>query len=233
MSKGWPAILEMLRGGLIVSCQAGLGHPLHGPALMAAMACAAAAGGAVAVRVDGEADIAAVRAVVNLPVIGIRKVRSAELPVYITPTFDDARIVAGAGAHIIALDATARLRLGDQTPAELIARIHDQLKVPVMADVSTFDEGIAAAEMGADLVATTLSGYTGDIPPPDTPDLDLVGRLAATLAVPVVAEGRYRTREQVESALDAGAFAVVVGRAITDPVSLTRALVPGRSRARS
>lgn len=217
-------VLDRLRGGLIVSCQARAGHPLHDTHVIVALARAAEAGGAAGLRINGQDDIRAVRAAVRVPIIGIRKVWTQDVPVYITPTFEDAEAVAAAGADIVALDATTGPRAGGVNIAKLIPRIRQELPVPMMADVSTFEEGVRAAELGADLVATTLSGYTGGTLPED-PDLDLVRRLARALKVPVVAEGRYRTPDQVRKALDAGAFAVVVGRAITDVLSITQSFV--------
>lgn len=190
--------------------------------MIAALARAAEQGGAVGVRVNGEDDIVAVRRAVALPIIGLRKIYSNEAPVYITPRYDDAQIIAQAGADIIAVDATGRSRPGGEQLGALISRIRTECGRAVMADVATFDEGVRAAALGADLVSTTLSGYTDDSPASDDPDIDLVQRLAQALAVPVVAEGRYRTPAQVREALRAGAFAVVVGRAITDPVGLTQ-----------
>ena len=224
-------LLERLRGGLIVSCQARAGHPLHDTHVIVALARAAAAGGAAGLRINGQDDIRAVRTAVRVPIIGIRKVWTQELPVYITPTFADAEAVAAAGADIVALDGTARPRAGGAKIEELIPRIRQELSLPVMADVSTFEEGVRAAELGADVVATTLSGYTAGTPPED-PDLDLVRRLARALTVPVVAEGRYRTPDQVRKALDAGAFAVVVGRAITDALSITQSFVTSAKESR-
>jgi putative N-acetylmannosamine-6-phosphate epimerase len=173
---------------------------------------------------NGQDDIRAVRTAVRVPIIGIRKIWTQDVPVYITPTFPDAEAVAAAGADIVALDGTARPRAGGAKIEELIPRIRQELSLPVMADVSTFEEGVRAAQLGAHVVATTLSGYTGGTPPED-PDLDLLRRLARALTVPVVAEGRYRTPDQVRKALDAGAFAVVVGRAITDALSITQSFV--------
>ncbi len=218
---------DQLAGGLIVSCQARDGHPMHAPVVIAAMARAAVAGGAVGLRINGEDDIREVRRAVDVPIIGIRKVSTSESPVYITPTFADAQTVVEAGADIIALDATSRPRQGGERLDELIYRIKKVLGRPVMADVATVEEGVRAAELGAGLVATTLSGYTGAGPAPDDPDLELVRRLVAAQRVPVVAEGRYHTPAQVREALRAGAFAVVVGRAITDPLMLTKAFVEG------
>jgi putative N-acetylmannosamine-6-phosphate epimerase len=217
--------LDGLRHGLIVSCQARAGHPLHDTRVIAALAQAAVAGGAVGLRINGEEDIRAVREMVRVPIIGIRKVWTQGIPVYITPSFVDATAVGVAGADIIALDATARPRAGAESVETLIPRIRAELARPVMADVATLEEGTRAAALGAELVATTLSGYVGPGPVPDDPDLDLVRRLARAVKVPVVAEGRYRTPEQVLRAFRAGAFAVVVGRAITDALAITKTFV--------
>ncbi|MDQ7843439.1 MAG: N-acetylmannosamine-6-phosphate 2-epimerase [Armatimonadota bacterium] len=228
---GAAGLLARLRGGLIVSCQARAGHPLHDSVVIRALARAAEVGGAAGLRINGEADIRAVREAVDLPIIGIRKVWTPGTAVYITPTVADAAAVAAAGADIIALDATARPRSGGSEVEELIPRIRRELGKPVMADISTLEEGRRAEALGADLVATTLAGYTGG-PVPEEPDLDLVAELARALRVPVVAEGRYRTPEQVVAAFRAGAFAVVVGRAITDALDLTRRFVEAIARSR-
>lgn len=225
-------ILTRLAGGLIVSCQAAPGHPLHNPQIIAAMASAAVEGGAVGVRINGEADVRAARRAVTVPIIGLRKVRESGFDVYITPGFDDARAVAEAGADIIAIDATPRSRPGGGTAEELIARIQSELGLPVLADIASEQEGVMAASWGADLVATTLSGYTANTPKMDDPDIALVRRLVGVLRRPVVAEGRYSTPQQAREALDAGAFAIVVGRAISDPRTITRTFVDGLRRVR-
>lgn len=212
-------ILE--RGSLIVSCQAREDNPLHGPQFMAAMALAARNGGAKAIRANGPEDVRAVKAA-GLPVIDIHKVFSEDVPVYITPTLAAADALAAAGADIIALDCTPRLRRGD-APAAIIAHVRDQLGLETFADVSTLEEGVAAAAMGATYVSTTLSGYTDYTEPkPSTPDLDLVRALAAHLAIPVIAEGRFNTPDLARAAIDAGAYAVVVGTMITNPREITR-----------
>ncbi|MBI4279113.1 MAG: N-acetylmannosamine-6-phosphate 2-epimerase [Armatimonadetes bacterium] len=216
-----PQVCRALEGGLIVSCQARPESPLHGPTFMAAMARAAEIGGAVGLRVNGPNDIRAVRRVSRLPIIGILKEYHKDFPVYITPTFRAAAAVVEAGAHIVALDATPRPRPGE-TIDVLIRRVREELRVPVMADIVTLEEGVRAAEMGADLVATTLSGHAGGGPPPEGPDIDLAARLAAAVATPVIAEGRFWTPEQVAEVLRRGAFAVVIGTAITNPIEITR-----------
>ena len=210
-------VLAALRGGLVVSCQARDGEPLHGPEHMVAMALSVLRGGAVGLRVEGLADVAAVAAVVDVPVIGLRKV--GHQGVYITPTVRDAVMVARAGADVVAVDATGRPRPDASTLADLVRAVHDEGRV-LLADVATFAQGVAAAEAGADAVSSTLSGYTGPGPVPDGPDLGLVAALAARLPVPVFAEGRLRTPQEAARARAAGAWAVVVGSAITRPATI-------------
>jgi N-acylglucosamine-6-phosphate 2-epimerase len=217
------AILRRLRGGLVVSCQAPPGDPLHGPAVMAAMARAAVLGGAAGIRANGPADVAAVRQAVDCPVVGLWK-EGAE-GVYITPTVGHARAVAEAGAEIVAIDATGRPRPDRSTVPELVQGLRRTHRRLVMADVSTLEEGAAAAAAGADLVATTLAGYTPYSRRRPGPDLELVAALAARLDVPVVAEGRIGTPQEARAALDAGAWAVVVGAAITRPQRITERFV--------
>lgn len=214
-----------LAGGLIVSCQAGPGDPLFGPDVMAAMASAAAIGGAVAIRANGPDDIASIRAAVSLPIIGIWKVDLPGLGIRITPAVEHAQAVAAAGASIIALDATDRARSDGLAVADLIERARAETGLPVMADVSSIEEALVAEDAGADLVATTLAGYTGDQPPAAGPDLDLVAALAPRLHVPLIAEGRISTPEQAARALALGAYAVVVGHAITRPDWITARFV--------
>ena len=216
----------ILRGGLIVSCQARADNPLHGPQFMAAMARAAEQGGAVAIRANGAADIAAIRAAVALPVIGIDKVFAEGEAVYITPSLAAAERVMAAGARIVALDCTARPRTGEGWRA-VLRRIAGA-GCEGGADISTLPEGLEAEQEGATYVATTLSGYTAatrDRGP--GPDLALVEALAARLSVPVIAEGRLNTPALARAALDAGAHAVVVGTMITNPREITRSFAAG------
>lgn len=213
--------IPRLFGGIIVSCQAGPADPLNGPVFMAAMARAAAAGGAAAIRANGPEDIAAIRAVVDLPIIGIWKVDLPGLGIRITPAVKHARAVAAAGASIIALDATDRARSDGTAVADLIARVRAETGLPVMADVSTIGEALAAQEAGADLIATTLAGYTDDELASDGPDLELVAQLAPRLRVPLIAEGRISTPDEAAQAIALGAYAVVVGHAITRPAWIT------------
>jgi N-acylglucosamine-6-phosphate 2-epimerase len=192
---------------------------------MAAMARAAALGGAAAIRANGPEDIEAIHAAVDLPIIGIWKVDVPGLGIRITPEIEHAQALAAAGASIIAFDATDRDRSDGLRTVEWIARVRSETGLPIMADVSTFDEGLMAEAAGAELVATTLAGYVDSNPSSDGPDLDLVARLAPKLRVPLVAEGRISTPEQAARAIALGAYAVVIGHAITRPEWITARFV--------
>jgi N-acylglucosamine-6-phosphate 2-epimerase len=188
---------------------------------MARMAAAAAMGGAVAIRADGPEDIRAIRQSVKLSIVGISKNHYPTSPVYITPTFDEAIEAFQAGADVLALDGTGRPRPRGEDLGRLIERIHAELAVPVMADVSGLEEGLWAASLGADALATTLSGYVEGSLKASEPDLQLVKSLAASVDIPVVAEGRYRSPQEAVAAIELGAYAVVVGAAITRPHLIT------------
>lgn len=216
------AFANQVRGSLIVSCQALPHEPLFGAEIMAKMALAAALGGAKAIRANTPVDIAAICKTVDLPIIGLWKVDFSGYPVYITPTLEQAKAVAEAGADIIAIDATDRPRPQPGTLTDFIHLIHEETGKLVLADISTHAEGLAAEAAGADLVSTTMSGYTDASARSEEPDLELVRSLAAVLQVPLFAEGRYRTPEQVKKALELGATAVIVGGAITRPVEITK-----------
>ena len=231
-SRPFSETVERIRNGLVVSCQANEGDPMDRPEHLAAFAKSAELGGACGIRACGAENIAAIRARVALPIIAIDKVHHPDSAVYITPTFADAVRVAKAGGDIIALDATSRPRPGGERLDELIARIRSELRLPVMADVSTLEEGIAAERAGADLVATTLAGYTEYSRKVGGPDLLLVEELVKACSVPVVAEGRFETPAQVAEAFRLGAFAVVVGAAITQPIALTRRFVAATAAGR-
>jgi putative N-acetylmannosamine-6-phosphate epimerase len=204
---------------LIVSCQAREGEPFRDPDSQARFAISAVAGGAVGVRAQGADDVRAIRKVVTVPIIGIRKIKQDDGRFLITPTFESARELVDAGADIIAMDVTARgRRLG---ALERLARIRRELKVPVMADIATLDDAMAAADAGADAVLSTMRGYTDDTAHIREFDGEFIGELARRSFVPVIAEGMIDTPEKARSALDAGAFAVIVGSAITRPSTIT------------
>lgn len=216
--------LSDLSGGLIVSCQAPDDSPLRSPDIMAAMALAAVKGGARGIRAQGVEDVRAIAAVTDLPIIGLKKAPPL-VPdrVYITPTLAQAEELVAAGAHVIALDATPRPRDGGEDLATIIRGIHS-LGALVMADIDGVASAVYAQDCGADVVGTTLVGYTtesaGDAT--DAINLNVLRQVVAAVKVPVIAEGRIWTPEDAVAAYAAGAFGVVVGTAITNPLTLTR-----------
>ena len=223
-------VIEKIQGGLVVSCQAEEGSPFFQPESMARFARAAEMGGAVGIRAK-EPDIRAIRGTCRLPIIGIDKVYLEGFEVYITPRFEDAQRIADAGAEIIALDCTPRPRPGGVTMEQLVQRIRSELKLPVMADIATLEEARAAEKAGADLVATTLSGYTAYSPKRETPDLDLLEAVIRAVKVPVVAEGHIQTLAEAQACFALGAHAIVIGSAISRPVELTERFVRALPRA--
>ncbi|WP_371775473.1 N-acetylmannosamine-6-phosphate 2-epimerase [Streptomyces sp. NBC_01438] len=213
-----------LQGRLIVSCQAPPGDPMRETATLVRLALSAVAGGGAAIRANEPAVVAAIVEAVDLPVIGLWK--DGDIGVYITPTVRHALAVAEAGAAVVAADATDRPRPDGSAFADIVEAVHAAGAL-VMADVSTFEEGVTAAAQGADFVSTTLSGYVPGTPKQTGPDLGLVAALSAAIDVPVVAEGRINTPEEAAEALRLGAHSVVVGTAITAPTALTARFVAG------
>jgi len=214
-------VLQKIESGLIVSCQAEDGSPFFQPESMARFASAAELGGAVGIRAK-EPDIRAIKDSCSLPVIGIDKVYLEGFEVYITPRFEDAERIAAAGADIIALDCTPRPRPDGVTMEELVRRIKEELDLPVMADIATLEEAVAAEKAGADIVATTMSGYTAYSPPRDIPDFELLEAVIRAVDVPVIAEGHILTLAEARACLAVGAWAIVIGTAITRPIELTQ-----------
>ncbi len=215
--------------GLIVSCQAEEGSPFNAPSFIAAFAQAAEAGGAVALRIRDIENIRAVKRITTLPIIGITKSAYESGEVLITGDVKDVEHIMHAGADVVALDVTKRIRPNGMTGVEFLAEVRKQINVPMMADIATYEEGIAAAEAGAEFVGTTLSGYTSYTSRvrSDVPDFELIERLAAVLPGRVIAEGRIWTPEQASLALKVGAYAVVVGTAITRPIDIVKRFVGG------
>lgn len=219
-------VLEQIRGGLIVSCQALDHEPLHGAGIMRSMAVAAMRGGAVGIRANGPEDIRSIRQEVDLPVIGIIKKNYPDSEIYITPTIREAELLADTGVEIISLDCTERKRPGGISLEELYREIRERFpKLLLMADCSTYQEGMKAAVLGFDLVATTMCGYTPYTRETKLPGVDLVRKLADDCGKPVIGEGGIWSPEQLAAVMDAGAFAAVVGTAITRPMEITKRFV--------
>ncbi|MGF1518495.1 MAG: N-acetylmannosamine-6-phosphate 2-epimerase [Nodosilinea sp.] len=218
-------ILEPLRGGLVVSCQAPADSPLHQAEVIAAMAEAAVMRGAVGVRIDSPRHIQAVRQRCGCPIIGLWKQVMPPSSVYITPQFHHAEAVAQAGSDVIAVDATQRDRPGGETLAQLIQQIHHRLGKPVMADIDTLDNALKAIDAGADCVGTTLFGYTEATQGKTPPGLALLESVVKHCPLPVICEGGIASPTQARRALELGAYAVVVGTAITGIDSLVAGYV--------
>jgi N-acylglucosamine-6-phosphate 2-epimerase len=215
--------VERLRDGLIVSVQAGADSLLNTPETIALLARVAEQNGAAAVRIEGAARIAAVRRAVTIPIIGIIKRRYPGFEPYITVTPDEVDDVLGAGADIVAFDATPRPRPGGASVAGLIAHINERGAL-AMADCAQADDASAAAIAGAAIVATTLCGYTEETRGAALPALDLVRAIRGTGAF-TICEGGVAAPASVTAAFAAGADAVVVGTAITNIDALVRAFV--------
>ena len=199
-------------GALIVSCQPIPKGPFDTPEMIAAFAAAAESNGAAALRIEGVDNVRYIVDRVSIPVIGIVKRDLLESPVRITPLLEDVAGLVDAGASIIAVDATARPR---PVPSAALFEAVNAAGRLAMADISTLEEGFAAARDGATLIASTLAGYT-DGGEPVAPNLDLV-RALVSANLPTIAEGNYRTPELAAQACAAGALAVTVGSAITRP----------------
>ena len=214
------SVLDRLRGGLVVSVQAEAESPLNAPEAIALLARAAARNGAAGLRVEGSSRLGAVRRAVELPLIGIVKRAYPGFAPYITAGRREIAEVVAAGAQIVAFDATARPRPDGTTVATAIAAIHAHCRL-AMADCATADDAQAAARVGADIVATTLCGYTDETRGTPLPALELLGACAATGAF-AIAEGGVATPDDVRAAFAAGAAAVVVGTAITNVDVLVR-----------
>jgi len=222
MTSPLPPLVAGLEGTLIVSCQAYPDEPMRDPGTMAQVAAAVAEGGASAVRAQGLEDIRQVKAAVDVPVIGIWK--DGTEGVFITPTLDHALAVIDAGADILALDATDRPRPDGRTLAQTVEQLRTRFDGPLMADCDSAESSRHAAELGIEIIGTTLAGYTPARETTTGPDLALLEELAGTLPETsmLVAEGRVHTVEQAAAARAAGARAVAVGTAITHPTSITR-----------
>ncbi|WP_338626576.1 N-acetylmannosamine-6-phosphate 2-epimerase [Clostridium baratii] len=217
-------MLDVIKNNLIVSCQALEDEPLHSPFIMGRMARAAKEGGAVAIRAQGVDDIIEIKRVTNLPVIGIIKRNYKDSEVFITPTEKEIKELIETGCEMIALDATNRTRPNNEKIKDLLELIHKSKRL-AMADISTYEEGIKAQEMGFDCISTTLSGYTSYSTQSDKVDFKLLEELVKDCSIPVICEGRIYTPEELKEAFDIGAYSVVIGGAITRPQQITKRFV--------
>ena len=217
-------MLDKVKGRLIVSCQALEDEPLHSPFIMGRMAKAAMEGGAVGIRAQGVEDIIEIKKVTGLPVIGIIKRNYEDSDIYITPTKKEVDELLTTGCEMIALDATNRVRPNNEDLKELIKYIKEN-GVLVMADISNYDEAIKAQEYGVDCVSTPLSGYTPYTKTLEGPDFVLMERLVKDLEIPVIAEGKVNTPQDLKKVFELGVHSSVVGSAITRPQLITEKFV--------
>lgn len=215
--------LLLAQSPLVASVQASEGGAIDDPGTLARLAQDSASQGVQILRLQGVANIAVVRAATGLPTIGLIKRAYSGFGPYITPTETEVDALLDAGCEVVALDGTRRARPSLDLGA-LVARIHRAGRL-AMADCDGIDAALFARAAGADLVGTTLAGYTETSAPTEGPDLDLLREAVGTVPV-VIAEGRYARRWQVEAALQIGASGVVVGGALNDPIKTTRALMP-------
>lgn len=219
-------ILEKIKGGLIVSCQALETEPLYDSYIMSKMAWAAFLGGAVGIRANTVVDIKAIKERVDLPLIGIIKQVYADSDVYITPTMKEVDALVEVGCEIIAVDATSRPRPNGVTFEEFFTEVRKKYPNQLfMADTSCFEEGALAERLGCDLIGTTMAGYTPYTKGTSLPDFDLMERYVKELNTPVIAEGGIWYPEQLKKAIDTGVHAAVVGTAITRPMDITKRFV--------
>ncbi len=216
--------LEKVKGKLIVSCQALEDEPLHSPFIMGKMAYAALIGGASGIRANTVPDIQEIKKNVDLPIIGIIKHQYGDNQVYITPTMKEIDALAIEGVEIIALDGTKRERPDGNTLENLMKEA--KIKYPnqlFMADISSVEEAIEAERVGFDIVGTTLVGYTEYTKGNDP--LTELEKVIKAVTVPVIGEGNIDTPVKAKKALELGAYAVVVGGAITRPQQITKKFV--------
>lgn len=215
-------VFEAIKHKLIVSCQSEGDDPFNSPELVALFAKAAEMGGAAGIRSQGVEKTKKIMETVSLPVIGLIKTKFPDGTVCITGSFKAVEELIGTGCHIIAIDGTFRTREGLTGP-EFIAEVKKRYNCTVMADISTVEDGLASIKAGADCISTTLSGYTPETRnmAHDRPDTELLKTLAEKSPVPVIAEGRINTPEWAAEMMKLGAYAVVVGTAITRPRIVT------------
>lgn len=216
-------LIEQLKNGMIVSCQAEGDDPFNtDPEYMALFARAAEMGGAIGIRTQGIAKLEAIKRATKLPVIGLLKSQFEDGTVRITGSFDEVEQLIAAKSDIVAIDGTFREREGLTGP-EFIREVKKRYECLVLADIATYKEAKACEEAGADCISTTLNGYTPDtLQYHDGPNYDVLKECVNGLSIPVFAEGRYNTPSEAGEAMKLGAYAVISGTAITRPRVITQ-----------
>lgn len=217
-------VLDQIKGKLIVSCQALPDEPLHSSFIMGRMALAATQAGAAGIRAQSKEDILEIEKNTDLPIIGIVKRNYDDSDIYITPTMKEINELLETRCEIIALDATDRKRPNDAKQKDLVQAIHDAGRL-AMADCSTVEECIQAEKDGFDIVSTTLCGYTPYSVNIDGPNFPLMKEVLEKVNVPLIAEGKINTPQDLHDALEIGAFSAVVGGAITRPKQIAERFI--------
>ena len=213
-----------LKKGLVVSCQVPDGTPIDTPEFIAAQAETVLQAGAVGIRAQGLTNVAAVARTVSVPIIGLIKRYSDSTHIHITPEIDDVLKLEQAGATIVAIDATGRLRENGLSFPAFMEELRRKTDIPILADIDTVEAALAAESLGCDAVATTLSGYTS-APAPKLPNIELIQKLSNSVKVPIIAEGGFNRPEHLLQAFNAGAWSVCIGTAITNPYLLAKSFV--------
>lgn len=221
-------MIKSLKNKVIVSVQAMPNEPLYKEDCMFAMMQSVVNGGASALRVAGARDVKNAKTL-GVPVIGLTKPDG--LPenwkeiVYITPTLKEVNELIDAGADVVAFDGTRRPRPNNCTLQEIVSRVKSANRY-AMADIANYDEAMYCAELGVDIISTTLSGYTQEsLSDSDTPDFELLQKIVENTDVPVILEGRIWEPSQVDKAFELGAHCVVIGSAITRPQLITKRFI--------
>lgn len=223
---------ELFKPGIIVSCQAYEGEPLYSPegGIMPLMAKAGEMSGAVGIRANGTRDVRQISEVVSLPIIAILKHAYQDSPIYITSTLEDVdELMTLDCVKCVAIQCTKEVRHNNESMQVMIKNV--KAKYPnlvIMADISDFEEGMAAVEAGVDAVSTTMHGYTAHTKGMELPGIELVRQLNEALAstdIPVMAEGGIYSEEHITKLIEAGAYGCIIGGAITRPQEIAKRFV--------